>query len=303
MNINFCEELAFDVKDNRVKFSIDELSTNWMSKDDSFIERIDKDNLNSHFPIMHLKKEIQIKNTLDEGISLMDNGKYMKSIEKFDEVLFYDCEYGMALMHKSHALYNQRHFVKSLRYYKRAVKSDESLKDIPYNKVLLKNANDERDNFPKLKRNIHAGDEYFAKGEFAHAVESYNRALANPSKFKQKILSKLINKKATALFKLKEFDEALSCFKKSLEIQPNDYAVFGQGLCEYKLKLKVSDEFKGCLNVSKMQMLKQVLVLNDLGYFKESLKISDFLFENHFKEDDFYFTLTDARKYAMDNFT
>ena len=46
-------------------------------------------------------------------------------------------------------------------------------------------------------------------------------------------------------------------------------------------------------------MLKQIQILNKNGYFAESLAINDFLFENHFMIDDFYFKLLNARKYAM----
>ena len=115
-------------------------------------------------------------------------------------MLFYDPEYGEALSNKSYALYGQNHFVKSLRYYKRAVEADESLKNMEYHKLLLGKSNEERQHFPKLKLNIYAGDEHFASGEYQKAVDSYNRALMNPSKFKDKILSKLLNKKATTLF-------------------------------------------------------------------------------------------------------
>ena len=212
MRFNIPDELFFEVHDDQVKFKINDVSTNWLDKDDSFIKRIDNDNLNHELLTKHLSKEIEIKNTLDDGISFFKSEKYLKAIECFDEVLFYDPEYAEALLYKSRALFAQRHFVKSLRYYKRALKADGLLEDVEYNKLLLKEANNERDNFPKLKRNIYAGDEYFANGEFERAVESYNRALMNPSKFKDKILSKLLNKKATALLKLNDFEEALGCF-------------------------------------------------------------------------------------------
>ena len=81
-----------------------------------------------------------------------------------------------------------------------------------YNEALLKEANGERDNFPKLKSDIYAGDEHFKKGEYENAIDSYNRALENPSKFKDKILFKLLNKKATAFlsFSMTRFTNAKS---------------------------------------------------------------------------------------------
>ena len=173
------------------------------------------------------------------------------------------------------------------------------LKTLNITRSYLKEANNERDNFPKLKLNIYVGDESFSKGEYEKAVASYDRALMNPSKFKDKILSKLLNKKATALLKLNDFENAYSCFKNSFEVGPNDYAVFGMGCCEYKLNMDVNAKFKGLLDISKRQMLRQILILNDLGYFRESLEICDFLSERHFRADELYFALTDARNVAI----
>lgn len=286
------EELNYEIKDSNVKFTIDDLSTDWLNFDDSFIERINKNYLNKVFLTEHLKKEINVKNILDKGIHLFSMNKYMKAIECFDEVLFYDYDYASALLHKSYSLNGQKHFVKALRYYKRAIKVDISLKDIEYHKNLIKKANIERDNFPKIKLNIYAGDEYFAKKDFTKAVECYNRALSNPSKFKDKILSKLLNKKATALLRLTNYAEALECFNDSLKIEINDYSYFGKGYCEYMLKMNINDAFKSKLNINKPQMLKQASVLNELGYYEESLTITDYLYKNHFKTDEFYLKLT-----------
>ncbi|MBQ2666011.1 hypothetical protein [Methanobrevibacter sp.] len=296
---NIPDELIFETINNKVKFSLGDMSTGWLDCDDSFIQRIDESNMNKIFLTQHIVKEIEIKNVLDEGISFLKSGKLINAIGNFDEVLFYDPEYANALLYKSFALRGQKHFVKALRHYKHAVKCDAGLKDIDYHKTLLKEANNERDNFPKLKLNIFAGDEYFAKGEYGNAVDSYNRALANPSKFKEKILSKLLNKKATALMKLENFNEALDCFKESQNVSVNDYAIFGEGVCEHQLGMQVCDEFKTKLDITKKQMLKQIQILNKNGYFAESLAINDFLFENHFMIDDFYFKLLNARKYAM----
>ena len=261
---------------DNVRFQIGDISTNWISKDDSFTKRVDKSNLNKAFLKEHMLKEIEIKNLLDEGITLE--------------------MYGEALLNKSFSLFGQKHFVKSLRHYKKAIKADASLKDVEYHKLLLKKANEERDNFPKLKQNIYVGDEFFAKGEFSKALDSYNRALANPSKFKDKILSKLLNKKGKTLVKLNEYDEALRCFEESSD---NDYACFGRGYCEYKLGLKISSDFKGILHIDKKDMLAQTLILNELNYFDESLVICDYLMENHFKVDEFYLKILDAKKFAL----
>ena len=300
MIFNVPDEIAFEVRDDMVKFTFSDFSTGWMSVDDSFSKRIDKSNLNPIFLDKHIIKEIEVRNVLDDGINLLKAEKYGKAIEKFDEVLFYDPEYGEALIKKSFALRGQRHFVKALRHYKKAVNADDGLTDIEYHKSLLLEANNERSNFPKLKLNIYAGDEHFAKGEFENAVESYERALANPSRFKDRILSKLLNKKATALLKLDEFEKARECFADSLEVGMNDYAVFGESVCCYNMGLDVSDRFCNLLDITKTQMLTQILILNDLGHFSQSLKISDYLWENHFRVDDFYMNLADARKLTME---
>ena len=288
MSYNIPSELDCEASGNKVRLSIDGLSTYWIDRDDSFFQRIDNDSLNQESLIKHIKKEIQIKNTLDDGISLFKSQKYAKAIEKLDDVLFYDPEYGEALLYKSHCMCGQGHFVKALRHYRRAVRSDDALNDFEYYRTLLAKANDERSNFPKLKLNIYAGDEHFSKGEFQSAVESYDRALQDSSKFKQKILSKLLNKKATAYLKLDDFEKALECFGESLYVGANDYAIFGKGICEYELDLDIDSEFCRCLDISKRQMLKQAMVLKNRGYMDDSLRILNFLRENHFKKDDFY---------------
>lgn len=291
--------LNTEFKNGKVKVSLDNISTNWLDKNDSFLKRIDKDNLNKVFQNEHIKKEIEIKNTLDCGINLLKHEKYTKAILKFDEVLFYDDNYGVALINKSYALKAQKHFVKSLRYYKKAVNASSDLKDMEYYKMLIGEASRERDEFPKIKRNIYAGDEYFTKGEFTQAVKSYDRALENPSKFREKILTKLLNKKATALLKLNEYKKAYGCFTQSVNCKSNDYAYFGCGVCQFNLKLDLNDNFKRLLNIDKNQMLKQVIILNELKYFNESLNISDYLMKNTFKVDDYYIKLVNARINTM----
>lgn len=294
MSLNVADEIECEFFENHVKFSIDGVSTKWMGMDDRFIERIGRDSINREFPIMHLKKEIQIKNALDEGIALFKSQKYPKAIEKFDEALFYDPRYGEALLYKSYCLRGQGHFVKALRHYLRAVDADGSLKDLEYHKSLLREANDERSSFPKLKLNIYAGDEHFARGDYQSAIESYDKALMSPSKFKQKILSKLLNKKAMAYLKLEDFGEAIKCFEKSLDVDENDYAVFGEGICRHELNLDIDPKFRGCLKISKADMLKQALVLEDMGYREDSMRILNFLRENHFRKDELYEKMADA---------
>lgn len=291
------DELKYDICHDKIRFSLDGLTTNWMGQDDPFIGRIRSDKLNPVFLDEHLLKEIEMKNILDKAFRLVDDEKYSKAIGLFDEVLFYDDGYVEALFGKSRALEAQGHFVKALRYYKRAAGC--GFEDAEYYRTLLGQANDERNGFPKLKLNIYAGDEHFSKGEFEKACESYDKALVNPSKFKDMILFKLLNKKATALMHLERFDEALACFDESLDVKPNDYAYFGQGYAKYELGKRVGGKFKSILKIDKKHMLKQALILNDKGFFKESLAICDFLFENHFRTDDFYFRILAAKRFAL----
>ena len=48
-------------------------------------------------------------------------------------------------------------------------------------------------------------------------------------------------------------------------------------------------------------MLKQIIILNEVKYFNESLNISDYLMENTFKVDDYYIKLINARINTMKN--
>ena len=119
MSLNISDELNMEIHENMMRFSVEGTSTNWMASDDLFIKRIDEDNLNRDLLVEHLKKEIQMKNLLDEAISIFKTQKFAKAIEMLDEVLFYDPEYGEALLFKSYCLRGQGHFVKALRHYLR----------------------------------------------------------------------------------------------------------------------------------------------------------------------------------------
>lgn len=283
-SLNIPDELTYETSHGKVRFSINGKSTYWICKDDPFLKRIDERNLNSCRLCDHLEKEIEIKNILDDGLDYLNREKYHKAIFNFDEVLYYDWSHGEALFLKSHALFGQRHFVKALRHYRRAVKAVSDFKDDDYYRLLLKSSNDERSNFPKIKLNIYAGDEHFTRGEFEKAVESYDRALMNPSKFKEKILSKLLNKKGMALVKLGEFEKAYDCFKSS----KNEFSHFGQGLCEHELNLSINDDFRRLLDIDKKSQLMQAEVLKESGFVDEAIEICCHLYENHFICDDFY---------------
>lgn len=281
--------------DDKVKFNINGFKTSFMDLDDRFINRIQFDRLNPCFIQKHLSKEIEIKNILDEAIRYIDREKFSKAVELFDEVIYFDENYAEAIFYKSKALFFQKHFVKSLRHYKKAIKADLSLKDIDYHKLLLKKSSEERDNFPKIKRNIYAGDEYFAKGEFEKALESYEKALANPSKFKDKILYKLLNKKATSLFRLNEYIESYETFLKSLDVFENDYACFGVGNSLYEsqydndsYKKTIKESLKGAIDINQRQLLKKASIFKGIGEFEDSLECIDEFLNVHFSVDKDY---------------
>lgn len=284
---------------DKVRFDIDGTATSWMGIDDGFVERIRFENLNRCFLSNHLAKEIEIKNILDEGIMHLKSERYPKAIECFDEAILYDEGYGEALLLKSHSLFGQKHFVKALRHYKKAINTDGKLKDIEYHKMLLEKANEERSSFPKIKSHIYAGDEHFASGDYAMAIESYDKALANPSKFKSRILHKLLNKKATALFEMESFSEALDCFESSLQVQKSDYAVFMRGRCRHKMNLTLDDSFIRDLRITKPQKLCKAMILIDVKMYEDAIKCIDDLLSSHFAPDDLYFKALSSKISAM----
>ena len=297
---NLSDELQIDEKNDLVKLAVGDVSTNWISRDDPFIERIADDNLNRFFKIRHLVCEINIKNILDEGIRLLKLERYSKAIECFDKVLYYDEKYGEALISKSRALFGQGHFVKSLRFYKKAIGAGYP-KDIEYYKLLLKKSGEERDGFPKIKQNIYAGDEAVAKGEFELALEFYEKALMNPSKFKKKILYKLFNKKALILTKLKRFDEALASFDASLKAHENDIAYFGRGLCKHCIGLDGICDLKQAVSIDKKYLLKKALIFNELGLYGDALDSLNEFLDIHFVIDSAFISAIEGKATALEN--
>lgn len=273
--------------DGKIRYEEGDLKTNWMSPDDSFRLRVE--NLNPDCRERHLSKEIEIRNVLDEGIAYLNKGKYPKAIACFDEVLFYDSAYCDALISKSHALYGQGHYVKALRFYRRAVKAGAS-KDDDYYRRLLDESRRERDSFPKIKSNIYAGDEAASQRDYLTALNFYDKALVNPSKFKKKILYKLLNKKACVLINLNRFDEALASFDVSLRVHENDLAYFGKGYCQYRLGMDCHDSLLKAQRIEKSYLLKKAMILKELGYDGDALSAADCFLDNHFTPDDDYYT-------------
>ena len=299
--ITYNFNLTIFTLDGKVKFDINGRATSWMYSNDGFIERILFENLNRCFLAEHILKEIEIRNILDEGRKYLDLEKYAKAIECFDEVIYYDKNYAEALLFKSHALFGQGHFVKALRHYKRALKANPNLKDIEYHRLLLAKSSEERDNFPKIKRFIFTGDELFSRGDFEKAVESYDKALANPSKFKSKILYNLLNKKGTAIFKLQRFDGALECFNESLNVNPSDYAYFMRGFCMHSLGMALDDSFINARNITKDQQLYRALILNEAKRHEDAIRCVDDLLSVHFVADKMYFIALSCKISSMES--
>lgn len=301
MNIeNLALELEIDEKDNHVKIAIGDVSTKWICRDDLFIERICDENINPFYRTLHLTREIEVKNILDRGIELLNLQKYGKAIECFDEVIFFDENYADALFNKSHALFNQGHFVKSLRFYKKAIKSGYP-KDIEYHKLLLKKSSEERDNFPKIKKNIYAGDESAAKGEFERALDFYDKALINPSKFKSKIIYKLLNKKGLVLVRLNRIDEALASFEASNQALDNGLAYFGIGYCRHALGEDCADSLKKAEGIDKKYLLKKAMIFNDIKLYDDALDAFNLFLHNHFRLDSRFKSAIEGKMTALDN--
>ena len=297
---NLALELEIDEKDNHVKIAIGDVSTKWICRDDLFIERICDENINPFYRTLHLTREIEVKNILDRGIELLNLQKYGKAIECFDEVIFFDENYADALFNKSHALFNQGHFVKSLRFYKKAIKSGYP-KDIEYHKLLLKKSSEERDNFPKIKKNIYAGDESAAKGEFERALDFYDKALMNPSKFKSKIIYKLLNKKGLVLVRLNRIDEALASFEASNQALDNGLAYFGIGYCRHALGEDCADSLKKAEGIDKKYLLKKAMIFNDIKLYDDALDAFNLFLHNHFRLDSRFKSAIEGKMTALDN--
>ena len=294
--ITYDFNLTVKTLNDRVKFCIGDLETSFMDANDRFLDRIRFERLNPCFLAEHIEKEIEIKNLLDGAVEHLNHERFSKAVELLDEVIYYDGDYGEAIFYKSKALYGQRHFVKSLRHYMRAVKCDSSLRDVDYHKLLLKKSGEERDNFPKIKRSIYAGDEHFSRGEFGEALKFYDKALENPTGFKQKILYKLLNKKASALFELGKYSEAYESFCESVEVSRNDFALFGAANSLYENQLgqinqeynKIHDLLRGASKISQSQLIKKAVILKDICEYGDSLESIDEFFSIHYRMDDEY---------------
>ncbi|WP_407422337.1 tetratricopeptide repeat protein [Methanobrevibacter sp.] len=292
---DICDDLAILENGDRVRIQFGNLKTDWIGRYDSFLKRISPENLNEFFLVKHLEKEIQIKNVLDEGIDFLNSERYPKAIDRFDRVLYYDSGYGDALISKSHALCGQGHFVKALRFFRRS-----GVEDNDYYKLLLARASEERDSFPKIKRNIYAGDEAASRGEFERAVDFYERALVDPSKFKNKILFKLLNKKACVLIKLERFDEALAGFDASIRVHENDLAYFGLGYCQYNLGLDCIGSLNHARRIGKKCLLIKAGILNEFSCFDDALRCLDEFLANHFMLDDDFRLALQGKAAALD---
>ena len=278
-----------------IKLEFNGIATDWISKDDSFIRRIQTDRINRFFFDEHLTREFEMKGILDDGIDLFNSQRYAKAIGEFDRVIYYDDAYTQALLFKSHALFSQGHYVKALRFYKRSGFEDKS-----YYRSLLDKSSEERQDFPKIKQNIYAGDEAASVGEYEKAVGFYDRALANPSKFKNKILFKLLNKKAICLVKLERFDEALASFEVSIGVHENDLAYFGKGYCQHMLDMDCLESLKRAENIDKKYLLVRARIFNEYGCYSDASESLDVFLNNHFTIDSAFKSAVEAKVAALE---
>ena len=292
---NIPSQVAVSKKGDLIKLEFNGMRTDWISADDYFIERLEPHNLNRYFPSEHLTREFEVKNILDEGRDLFEAQKYKRAIDEFDRVIYYDDNYTEALILKSHALFSQGHYVKALRFYKRANSEDSE-----YYRLLLEESSKERQAFPKIKSNIYAGDEAAFAGDYKTAIEFYDRALENPSKFKNKILFKLLNKKARCLVKMERFDEALASFDVSIRVHENDSAYFGKGYCQYRMGLDCLDSLKHAKIIDKRYLLIKANILNELGQYGDALESFDEFLNNHFTIDLDFKSAIEGKAAALD---
>lgn len=289
------DDLSIEHSEDGIRIRFGDSATNWIACDDEFIERISPENLNRFLLQEHLRKEIEIRNVLDEGYDFLENGKYAKAIACFDEAIYYDDGYSQALIGKSHALYAQGHFVKALRFYRKS-----GIDDVDYYRLLLRKSSEERDGFPKIKRNIYAGDEAAAKGDYGSALDFYERALVDPSKFKNKILYKLLNKKAFILIRLSRFDEALASFDASIGVRKNDPAYYGRGFCQYNLGLDCVESLDKAIEIDKKFLLEKALIFNDLKLHERALACFDEFLDSHFRLDGDFKMAVRGKVIALD---
>lgn len=294
--LNLPPQVAISESGDLIRIELGDLRTNWISADDPFIERIRPDRLNRYFLCRHLAREIEMKNVLDNGADLLDLKSYAKAISQLDRVIYYDGGYSEALILKSHALYHQGHFVKALRFYKKS-----HVEDRDYYRLLLEKSSKERDSFPKIKKNIYAGDEAASKGDYERAIEFYDRALENPSKFKKKILFKLLNKKASCLIKLERFDEALASFDVSLRVHENDFAHFGKAYSQYRLGIDCLNELKRAESIDKGCLLIKANILNEFSQYGDALDAFNAFLDNHFAIDSDFVSAIEGKVTALDS--
>ena len=294
--LNLPPQVAISESGDLIRIELGDLRTNWISADDPFIERIRPDRLNRYFLCRHLAREIEMKNVLDNGADLLDLKSYAKAISQLDRVIYYDGGYSEALILKSHALYHQGHFVKALRFYKKS-----HVEDRDYYRLLLEKSSKERDSFPKIKKNIYAGDEAASKGDYERAIEFYDRALENPSKFKKKILFKLLNKKASCLIKLERFDEALASFDVSLRVHENDFAHFGKAYSQYRLGIDCLNELKRAESIDKGCLLIKANILNEFSQYGDALDAFNAFLDNHFAVDSDFVSAIEGKVTALDS--
>ena len=123
----------------------------------------------------------------------------------------------------------------------------------------------------------------------------------NPSKFKSKIIYKLLNKKGLVLVRLNRIDEALESFEASNQALDNGLAYFGIGYCRHSLGEDCADSLKKAEGIDKKYLLKKALIFNDIKLYDDALDAFNLFLHNHFRLDSGFKSAIEGKMIALDN--
>jgi len=132
-------------------------------------------------------------------------------------------------------------------------------------------------------------------------LDFYDKALMNPSKFKSKIIYKLLNKKGLVLVRLNRIDEALASFEASNQALDNGLAYFGIGYCRHALGEDCADSLKKAEGIDKKYLLKKAMIFNDIKLYDDALDAFNLFLHNHFRLDSGFKSAIEGKMTALDN--
>ena len=125
--------------------------------------------------------------------------------------------------------------------------------------------------------------------------------MKNPSKFKNKILFKLLNKRGFVLIKLERFKEALATFDESIESHKNDVAIFARGYCKYELGWDCRDDLRMAIEIDKRQLFCKAMIFNKIEDYKDGLNAFNEFLNNHFRMDSSFKSAIEGKAVALEN--